>query len=209
MKEKLVEYWLNNNIIKDKKLIEAFLAIPREKFIREENLDEVYGDYPLPIGYGQTISQPSTVMIMIQALELKKGDKVLEIGTGSGWNAALIAHVIGNEGKVYTTEIIGELALFAKENLKKLNINNVEVLAIDGSVGYKKQAPYNKIIVTAACPDIPKPLLKQLKMNGILIAPVESFLCQKMVKITKLKHDFKKENLGAFSFVPLKGKYGY
>ena len=210
MKDYLLNYWKSSGVIKDKELLKAFKTVPREKFIRESYLSEAYGDYPLPIGHGQTISQPTTVMMMTQALELKTGDKVLEVGAGSGYQAAIIAKVIGAKGKVITTEIISELVLFARENLEKADIKNVEVICWDGSKGYEKQAPYDKIIVTAACPKIPKPLIEQLKENGIIVAPVGSlFFGQNMIKAKKVKGELIQESLGQFVFVPLKGEHGY
>lgn len=209
MKNELVEYWESNKIITDKRLIEAFKAVPREKFIRDDYLEEAYGDYPLPIGEGQTISQPTTVMIMTQALELKSGQKVLEVGAGSGYQAAIISKMVGKKGKVITTEIITKLAEFARKNIKKCNIKNVKIIEHDGSQGYKKEAPYDRCIVTAACPIIPKPLIEQLKENGIIIAPVGPLFGQSMIKGIKKEGKLETFNLGSFVFVPLKGKYGY
>lgn len=143
---------------------------------------------------------------MLEALELKRGDKVLEVGTGSGWNAALIAEIV-KPGKIFTTEFVEKLAKSAKKNLRKYR--NVKVIKIDGSAGYKKEAPYDRIIVTAACPAVPKPLTEQLKENGILIAPVGAEFGQDMIKIIKKKGKLFEKNLGGFVFVPLKGKYGY
>jgi len=206
MKQRLVDYWLNNNIITDKRLIKAFEDVPREKFIRKEHLDEAYGDYPLSIGSGQTISQPTTVMIMINALELKKSDKVLEVGAGSGYCAAIMSKLCK---KIITTEIIPELARYARDNIKKCNIKNVEIVEWDGSKGYKKEKPYDKIMITAACPRIPEPLIEQLKNDGIILAPVGSSFGQDMIKLVKEKGRIKTKNLGSFVFVPLKGEYGY
>jgi len=206
MKQKLIEYWLSSGIIKDKKLIKAFQEIPRENFVDNSYLDEAYGDYPLPIGMGQTISQPTTVMIMIKAMELKPTDKVLEVGAGSGYCAAIMSKLAK---KVITTEIIPELAEFAKKNMEKNKIRNVEVIEYDGSQGYKKEMPYDKIMITAACPSIPKPLTEQLKENGIIIAPIGGFFDQTMVKGIKKKGKIETYSLGYFRFVPLKGKYGY
>jgi len=205
-KEELVRYWTSNKIITDERLIKAFKAIPREEFILDELVNEAYGDYPLPILKGQTISQPTTVMIMINALELKKTDRVLEVGAGSGYCAAIISKMAKF---VYTTEIIPELADFASNNIKKAGIKNIEVINYDGSQGYEKKAPYDKIIVTAACPKIPPPLIEQLKQNGIIVAPVAYFLGQTMIKGVKKGKELKTESLGSFVFVPLKGKYGY
>jgi len=210
MKQKLIDYWKRSGTIKDEKLLNAFKEVPRELFIKDGFEEEAYGDYPLPIGSGQTISQPTTVMLMTQALELKQGQKVLEVGAGLGWQAAIIGKIIGNKGKVITTEIIPELAEFAKNNIKKAKIKNVEVINYDGSQGYKKEAPYDRCIITAACPKIPPPLINQLKTGGILVAPVGSLVFgQDMVKLRKIKAGIEKESLGSFVFVPLKGKYGY
>ena len=208
-KEHLIEHWTSSGVVKDKRIIEAFKKVPRENFIRKEQLDEAYGDYPLAIGEGQTISQPTTVMIMTQALELKEGDKVLEVGAGSGYQAAIIANIIGKKGKVISAEIADDLARFAKTNIKKLKLSNIKIIKHDGSKGYKEEAPYDKIIITAACPRIPKPLISQLKENGIIVAPVGSMLEQVMVKARKKNNKLAEEKLGDFQFVPLKGKYGY
>jgi protein-L-isoaspartate(D-aspartate) O-methyltransferase len=209
-KAKLLQYWKKNSIIKDEDVLKAFNNVPREIFVRKEHKKEAYGDYPLSIGHSQTISQPTTVMIMTQSLEPEKGQKVLEIGAGSGWQAAIISKIVGNEGRVITTEIIPELAEFAKNNLKRAGINNVEVIQCDGSVGYQKEAPYDRIIITAACPKIPSVLIEQLKTDGIIIAPVGSLIFgQEMIKLRKTKSGTEQENLGSFVFVPLKGKHGF
>jgi len=205
-KEYLIEYWKKTKLVKDEKLLKAFKEIRRENFILPEHIDQAYADYPLPILAGQTISQPTTIMIMIQALELTKNDKVLEIGAGSGYCAAIMSKLCK---EVITTEIIKELVDFARSNLKKAKIKNVKVIHADGSKGYKAEAPYDKIMVTAACPEIPKPLLKELKLNGILVAPVGNIFSQKMLKIVKKKHKPIEQNLGDFMFVPLKGEYGF
>ena len=205
-KRNLIEYWQNSGLIKDNRLIEAFKSVPREKFIRDGYLEEAYGDYPLPIGFGQTISQPTTVMLMIDALELKKDDNVLEVGAGSGYCAAIMSKLCR---KVITTEIVPELVKFAKENIKKCKIKNAEIVEWDGSKGYEDEAPYDKIMVTAACPRIPEPLVEQLKLDGIILAPVGSFFGQEMIKLIKEKDRIITKNLGSFVFVPLKGEYGY
>lgn len=209
MKGRLIRHWQDLSIIKDKKLIEAFNQIPRERFIRDVYLDEAYGDYPLPIGQGQTISQPTTVMIMTEALEARQGHKILEVGAGSGYQAAILSKLVGKSGRIITTEYIKELAEFARSNIKRCDICNVQVISCDGSQGYEKEAPYDRIIVTAACPGIPKPLVEQLKEKGIIIAPVGSLFGQDMVKGIKIKGKLETKNLGSFVFVPLKGKHGY
>lgn len=209
-KKELVEYWKGTKMITDARVLKAFEDVEREDFVPDGELEFAYGDYPLPIGHNQTISQPSTVMVMTQDLEVKEGNKILEVGAGSGYQAALLSKLVGSKGKVITTEIIPDLVKFAKKNLKKAKIKNVEVVCYDGSQGYEKEAPYDRIIVTAACPAIPHPLVEQLKEGGIVLAPVgSSFFGQKMIKGIKKKGKLKTEFLGYYSFVPLKGRYGF
>lgn len=209
--------------ITDETVLDAMLKIPRHRFVPDESKTKSYMDFPLPIGSEQTISQPYTVAFMLQALELKETDKVLEIGTGSGWNAALIACIV-KKGFIYTTEIIPVLAALAKENIDKIRpdkgktekaginkvkLKNIQIINCDGSLGYEKEAPYDKIIATCAAPDVLETWLKQLKVGGILIAPVGAGE-QEMVKIRKVAKDkMEKEFLGEFVFVPLKGKHMY
>ena len=165
---------------------------------------------PLPLLRGKTISQPTTVMIMTSLLELQIGEKVLEVGTGSGYQSAIIAKIIGDEGKVITTEVVPELVHFARENLKKAKIGNVKVYEDDGSKGMKDEAPFDKIIITAACREFPKPLLEQLKPNGIIVGPVGNQQEQEMVKGVKDKGGhLRLEFLGQFLFTPMYGKYGF
>ena len=178
--------------------------MPRHLFVRDK--EYAYVDAPIPSLKGQTISQPSIVALMLESLDLQKNQKVLEIGAGTGWNAALIAKII-YPGMVYTIEIEKELVDFAKNNLKKLNIENVEIIHGDGSIGYEKEAPYDRCIVTAACPQIPKPLIEQLKSDGKLIAPVGSIFSQRLILYDKKRSSFK--DLGGCIFVPLKGRYGF
>lgn len=201
MKRDLINCWIKNKIITNKNLIKAFTKIPREEFVLKEYKDDAYSDIALPIIKGQTISQPSTVMIMLQALELKKSDKVLEIGSGSGYNAALLSKLVK---EVYTTEIISELVEYAKDKLKKLNIKNVIVFHYDGSKGLAKYAPYDKIIITAASEKVPEILFKQLKNNGILLASVGPSNIQSLLKYKKKNNKLEVKDLGSFMFVPLK-----
>ena len=184
-------------------ILEAIEKIDRKNFVLEKNLDEAYENHPLSIGYGQTISQPFTVAFMLQELELKKGDKVLEIGTGSGWNAALISYIVGEKGKVYTVEIVDELAKKVKEKLK--NYENIIVFNGDASHGLSEYAPYNKIILTAAPQKLAQELKEQLADGGILLAPVGEYT-QKLVKLIKKGNEFTKTEKGDFIFVPLVSK---
>ncbi len=205
-KEALIDYWIKSGLVTNKRVIDAFRAVPRELFVLEEYKDSAYEDIALPIMANQTISQPTTVMIMTQALGVEEGQKVLEVGTGSGYQAAILSRLVGKKGVIYTTELIEELAGFAKKNLEEAGIKNVRILKTDGSMGYKPKAPYDRIIVTAASPDVPKALVLQLKKNGMLVIPVGSLYAQKMLKVWK---NGKTEDLGEFQFVPLKGKYGH
>jgi len=210
-KNKLVEHWVRNKIITNDRVIKAFKEVPRENFVLKKYIENAYEDYPLPIPAGQTISQPTTVMIMTQELELEAGNKVLEIGTGSGYQAAIIAKIVGTKIKVVSTEIIPELARFAKENLEKSRIKNVAVVKVkDDSIGYKREAKYDRIIITAAIPEVPAEIYDQLNDDGILVAPVGDEYSQELLKIRKLfynKYDVKR--LGTFQFVPCKGKFGF
>jgi len=176
-------------------------------------------DTPLPIGFGQTVSAPHMVSIMNEALQLEIGQKVLEIGAGSGWHAATIAEIVAPSdtprsewGHVYTTEIIEGLAEFARKNVRNAGYSDrITIICTDGSMGYPEKAPYDRIIVTAAAPDVPQPLIEQLKPNGIMLIPVGTVhLFQSLIKITKSADgEIKRENLGGVAFVPLTGRYGH
>lgn len=205
-KQALIKFWKQYGYVSNNEIIKAFIEIKRENFVLEEYKDQAYRDYPLFIGFGQTISQPTTIMIMLEALKVKPENIVLEIGAGSGYNAALISKLCR---KVYAIEKIEKLCDFAKKNLKKSKINNVKVICSDGTLGYENAAPYDRIIITAATPEIPKPLIKQLKLGGILVAPVGSLSEQKMIRLLKTDKELKIIELGSFRFVPLKGKHGF
>lgn len=193
--------------IKDEKVLGAFSKIPRHFFVPKNMIDEAYLNIALPIGYGQTISQPYTIAVMLGALELKERDKVLEVGTGSGYNAALISCIIGKKGKLFTTEIVPELTEESGKKLSELGLKNVRVVGCDGSLGYDQEKPYSKIIVTAACREVPPPLIKQLRNNGILVAPVGHCYEQEMLKVKKIGKKLDIKKLGYFVFVPLKGAF--
>lgn len=207
-KKRLVENWQASGEIRDRNVISAFSKVRRELFVPREYKKDAYVDEPLPIPAGQTISQPTTVVLMLDALEAKQGQNVLEIGAGSGYNAALLSVLVGRNGKVITTEIVPELVKFAKANLKKAGVKNVVVIHSDGSRGYAKEAPYDRIICTAAAPKIPDVLVKQLKEGGILLIPVGPMYAQRLVKARKVKGRLETEDLGDYIFVPLMGKYG-
>jgi len=208
-KHELMDFWSKYFDFSDREL-KAFKDIDRSQFIPKEVKDMAYQDSPLPLLRGKTISQPTTVMIMTAALELEPGMKVFEVGTGSGYQAAIIANIVGKKGKVVTTEVIPELVHFAKANLKKANINNIKILEADGSQGYKKGSPYDRIILTCASKEFPQPLIDQLKVGGMIVGPVGSVDEQEMVKGIKQKEGkLQMEFLGQFLFTPMYGKYGF
>jgi protein-L-isoaspartate(D-aspartate) O-methyltransferase len=189
--------------IADKRVVEAMGRVPREAFVPQEYYHAAYEDRPLSIGFGQTISQPFIVALMIQALELKGDEKVLELGTGSGYEAAILAELAK---KVVTVEVIPELAESAKRVLEKLGYSNVEVHIAERTLGWLEDAPYDAIIVSAGAPSIPQILLGQLSWGGRLVIPVGSRWQQELMKVTKDKEGNKVENLGACYFVPLIGE---
>lgn len=189
--------------IADKRVVEAMKRVPREAFVPQEYYYAAYEDRPLSIGFGQTISQPFIVALMIQALELKGDEKVLELGTGSGYEAAVLAELAK---QVVTVEIIPELAESAKRVLEKLGYSNVEVHIAGKTLGWLEDAPYDAIIVSAGAPSIPQILLGQLSWGGRLVIPVGSHWQQELMKIRKDKEGNKVENLGACYFVPLIGE---
>ena len=184
------------------------LKVPRHLFVPFPYRKEAYIDTPLPIGSGQTISAPHMVAIMCELLRLEKGMKVLEVGTGRGYHAAVVAEIVGEEGKVISVERVPELAEEARKILDELGYRNVLVVVGDGSEGYEPEAPYDRIYVTAAAPDIPKPLIEQLKMGGRMVIPV-GYDMQYLYVVDKQEEGIKKDIWGAVRFVPLVGKYGF
>ncbi|MEK6932663.1 MAG: protein-L-isoaspartate(D-aspartate) O-methyltransferase [Nanoarchaeota archaeon] len=202
----LLDELISQNI-KDKNVLKAIEEIKRDLFVPKNLREEAYENHPLSIGHNQTISQPYTTAFMLQNLELKYTDKVLEIGTGSGWSTSLIGYIAE---KVYSIETVKELVKSAKENIKKTKLKNIKVFNQDGSKGLSKYSPYDKIIVNAACSQVPYNLIKQLKNNGILVCPVGNLYEQRMLKITKIKNKIRQEDLGGFIFVPLvSDEYGF
>jgi protein-L-isoaspartate(D-aspartate) O-methyltransferase len=180
----------------------AFLSVPREIFVLEKYKDAAYADTALPLLKGQTISQPYTVLAMLQALNPKPRSKVLEIGAGSGYNAALLGKLCK---EVHTIEIVPELCDYAKARIESLGLKNVYLHYGDGSLGFPKEAPYDRIIATASAKEMPKAWREQLKRGGILVYPEGEVYSSVLKKCTKLKNNsLKCENLGFYAFVPLK-----
>lgn len=201
----MVENQIISRGIKDRKVIDAFLNVPREKFVPEHLIDYAYEDGPLSIGKGQTISQPYIVALMTEALKLKGGEKVLEVGTGSGYQSAILAEIGCN---VYSVERIPELAQSAEKILKELGYD-VKIKVGDGTLGWEEFSPYDRIIVTAAGPDIPPSLCAQLKDGGYLIMPVGDRYFQDLILVKKTGSQMEKKNFGGCQFVLLKGAEGW
>ncbi len=211
LREELVRKLVREGILRTQALINAFRKVPRELFIPPELQDMAYVDSPLPIGYGQTISAPHMVALMLEELSPRLGDRVLEVGTGSGYEAALLAEVVGNKGHVWTIEIIPELAQVASKKLRSLGYaDRITVVVGDGSKGFREGAPYDKVIVSAACPEVPPPLTEQLAVKGRLVIPVGSEHMQVLKIIEKVDEGrYKVKDSVPCVFVPLRGEYGF
>jgi protein-L-isoaspartate(D-aspartate) O-methyltransferase len=200
-RENLLDYL--GHEIADKRVIEAMRRVPREAFVPPEQYDTAYDDRPLSIGFGQTISQPFIVALMVQALELDGHEQVLELGTGSGYEAAILAELAR---KVVTVECVPELAESARQVLDRLGHSNIEVHIAGKTLGWPATAPYDAIIVSAGAPSVPQVLLDQLAWDGRLIIPVGSRWQQDLLKVTRMRKGNRIENLGGCYFVPLIGE---
>jgi protein-L-isoaspartate(D-aspartate) O-methyltransferase len=200
-RERMVEEQIEGRGIKDPLTLAALREVPRHEFVPAASAGEAYGDFPLPIGHGQTISQPYIVAFMTEALGLQGGENVLEIGTGSGYQSAVLARIAG---KVRTIEIVPELAEQARARLARLGYRNVEVRAGDGYLGWPEAAPFDAIIVTAAAPRIPEPLKQQMAEGGRLVVPVgeES---QELIVVTRHGSAFDERRVLPVRFVPMTG----
>jgi protein-L-isoaspartate(D-aspartate) O-methyltransferase len=194
--------------IGDPKVLAAMGQVPREEFVPAELKDQAYGDYPLPIDEGQTISQPYIVAYMAECLELSPADRVLEIGTGSGYSAAVLSRIAA---QVYTVERFDSLARSAGERLRRLGYDNISIFVADGTLGWPGRAPYDAIIVTAGAPKVPKPLLEQLAVGGRLVLPVgPDRLGQTLIRVRRVdENDYLEERFLAVQFVPLVGAEGW
>jgi len=193
--------------IRDPRVIEAMTRVPRHLFVPEVLRHKAYLDAPLPIGFGQTISQPYTVALMTEALELRGGEKILEVGTGSGYQTAILAEL---SQRVFSIERIPELARRARRILDLLGYGWVLIRVGDGSKGWPEEAPFDRIIVTAAAPAVPEPLKEQLRVGGIIVIPIGGRFGQTLVRGKKISEkELKVEELFECAFVPLVGKYGF
>jgi protein-L-isoaspartate(D-aspartate) O-methyltransferase len=198
-KERMVAFQVEARGVKDKKILKAMRNVDRHRFVPENMKSYAYQDEPLPIGQGQTISQPYIVAYMTEVLQLEGDERVLEVGTGSGYQAAILAEIVK---EVFTVEIIKELSKQAQKVLEKLGYTNIHFKIGDGTLGWKECAPYDAIMVTAAPAKVPKALQEQLEIRGRLVIPVGSTF-QELVLVTREKKKFKKRKLLPVRFVPL------
>lgn len=203
---KMVEEQIISRGIEDPNLIAAMKKVPRHLFVEEALQSQAYSDHPLPIGEKQTISQPYMVALMTDALQLTRKEKVLEIGTGSGYQTAILAEIAQ---KVFSVERIRPLAIKARKLLYEMGYFNVEIKIFDGTFGWVEEAPFDAIMVTAGAPDIPQPLVDQLAMGGRLVIPLGDPSIQDLIRIIKTEEGMKREDLGGCRFVKLIGRYGW
>ena len=208
LRREMVEQQIKSRGIKDDRVLNAFREVPREEFVEEKYKSSAYNDGALPIGAGQTISQPYIVALMIDSLNLKSDEKVLEIGTGSGYAAAVLSRMVE---EVYTIETIESLAQKAIRRFDRLEYNNIEVKIGDGTLGWAENAPYDGIVVSAAAPHVPDALIKQLSENGRIVIPVGEKGGVQRLKVIRKGEEGKTraEKLDYVRFVPLRGENGY
>lgn len=208
LRSEMVEHQLRARGICDERVLEAFLKVPRHEFVRPEDVQRAYEDHPLPIGFGQTISQPYMVATMTEALQLQGDEKALEIGAGSGYQAAILAELCR---EVYAIERIAELATCAQETLQRLGYTNVHIVVGDGTLGLPEHAPFDAIVVSAAAPDVPPALVEQLAHGGRLVIPVGPPYTQMLLRVTKEREtgQIKQEEICPCVFVPLVGEFGW
>jgi len=205
-REKMVKTQLIPRGIRDPRVLNAMKEVRRDLFVEEALVGEAYNDHPLPIGHNQTISQPFIVALMTEALALEGNEKVLEIGTGSGYQTAILARLAD---RVYTVERIRPLMIKARGLLADLGYHNVLFKAFDGTLGWQEYAPYDAVIVTAGAPSIPQPLMEQLAENGRLIIPLGNRFSQELTKVIRKRGTYRQENLGGCRFVDLVGIHGW
>ncbi|MCP4666820.1 MAG: protein-L-isoaspartate(D-aspartate) O-methyltransferase [Deltaproteobacteria bacterium] len=205
-RERMVKNQLIPRGIKNPLVLKAMGKVPRHLFIEEALVGEAYNDHPLPIGHKQTISQPYIVALMTEALELTGKEDVFEIGTGSGYQTAILAEL---SKRVYTIERVRPLMVQARGALARLGYNNILFKAFDGTLGWKEYEPFDAIVVTAGAPKVPQPLKEQLSEGGRLVIPVGNRFSQELIKITRKKRSFVQENLGGCRFVDLIGVHGW
>ncbi|TMA11226.1 MAG: protein-L-isoaspartate(D-aspartate) O-methyltransferase [Deltaproteobacteria bacterium] len=205
-RERMVQEQLVSRGIKDPRVLWAMAKVPRHLFVEGELWNQAYDDHPLPIGAGQTISQPYMVALMVEALGLKGTERVLEVGTGSGYAVAVLAELCA---QVFSVEGVEDLALKAGTTLTSLGYRNVALLVADGTLGWEEHAPYDAVVISAAAPCIPRPLLEQVRTPGYLVLPMGEKELQTLVRIRKDGEGIREEYLGECRFVKLRGRYGW
>ncbi len=205
-REEMVRSQLESRGIKDPAVLAAFRKVPRHFFVSEALRDQAYGDYPLPIGQQQTISQPYIVAEMTQALELRPNDRVLEIGTGSGYQAAILAEIVY---RVYTIERLRPLYLQARSLFDEFKYHNIVTRCADGTNGWQEQSPFDAIVITAGAPKVPEVLIRQLAVGGRLVIPVGNQHTQDLIKIYRDENGTRQFSLGGCRFVKLVGEHGW
>ncbi len=204
-RERMVEKQLVVRGISDERVLQAMRETPRHLFMPQAQRSRAYDDRPLSIGHGQTISQPYIVALMTSLMELTGKEKVLEIGAGSGYQAAILSQVAG---QIHSIERVKELAVAARARLADLGYDNVQVIHGDGGLGLPEQAPFDAIMLTAAAPDVPSPLYQQVRDGGLMVGPVGSRYEQVLIRLRRVGDEWKRETLTPVIFVPLTGKYG-
>ena len=205
-REEMVRSQIEARGIRDPRVLSAFRKVPRHLFVSEALSEQAYGDYPLPIGEQQTISQPYIVAEMTQALELGQDDRVLEVGTGSGYQAAILAQIVY---RVYTVERRRTLYMQTRNLFDKLNYHNIVTKYADGTKGWQEESPFDAIVVTAGAPEMPEVLINQLAEGGRLVIPVGNQHTQELIKIYRDKGSIQQTNLGGCRFVKLVGEHGW
>lgn len=206
LRDLMVDTQLIPRGIKDERVLKVMRKVPRHLFLDESQWFRAYDDMALPIGEGQTISQPYMVAIMTELLELKGDEKVLEIGTGSGYQAAILCEL---SREVYSIERVQTLSERASNVLRSLGYENIHLRVGDGTLGWPEEAPFDRMIITAACPEIPEPLIDQLSEGGMIVAPIGERFSQVLLRMRKEKGKFIEEYHTPCVFVPLIGKYGW
>ena len=202
----MVDRYIASRGIRDERILQAMREVPRHLFVPQTVVSKAYGDGALPIGAKQTISQPYIVARMIELLELQGPEKVLEIGTGTGYQAVVLSKLCA---RVFSIERINELALKAMDMVRQLKIHNLSVKVFDGTYGWSDQAPFDRIIVAAAAPSIPEPLVQQLARTGRMIIPLGSGNAQRLARVTRVGTGTQIEDCGSAEFVPLVGRFGF
>jgi len=199
-KRQLIKHLKHEGILKNPKIIDAIKKIDRKDFVSKQSRGIAYSDFPIPIGYGQCVPQPHTIIFMIEHLYPESGDKILEVGSGTGWALAILGEIVGKDGLVYGVERIPELVDVGKNNILKYNLDNTKIFQSGNTLGLNEYAPYDKILVSATCKEAPMELVNQLKIGGFMVLPIKNTMC-KVIKSSET--DIRTERYEGVAFVPL------